>query len=55
MTNEVRIYNGLKTVSSINGAGETGQINVKRERGRERERETGLTSYTIYKNRLTMD
>ena len=25
MTKEARIYNGEKTISSINGAGETGQ------------------------------
>ena len=29
MTKEVRIYNGDKTVSSINGAGKTGQLHVK--------------------------
>ena len=26
---EARIYNGEKTVSSISGAGKTGQLNVK--------------------------
>ena len=26
---EARIYNGAKTVSSINGAGQTGQLHVK--------------------------
>ena len=25
---EARIYNGIKTASSINGAGETGQLHV---------------------------
>ena len=30
MTKEARIYNGGKTVSSISGAGKTGQLHVKR-------------------------
>ena len=29
MTKEARVYNGEKTVSSINGAGKTGQRHVK--------------------------
>ena len=29
LTKEARIYNGEKTVSSINGAGKTGQLHVK--------------------------
>ena len=29
LTKEARIYNGAKTASSINGAGETGQLHVK--------------------------
>jgi len=29
MRNEARIYNGEKTVSSITGAGKTGQLHVK--------------------------
>ena len=29
MTKEARIYNGEKTVSSISGVGETGQLHVK--------------------------
>jgi len=29
MTKEARIYNGEKTVSSINGVGKTGQLHVK--------------------------
>jgi len=36
-----------KTVSSINGAGKTGQLHVKNE--------TGLLSNTVYKNKLKMD
>ena len=31
MTKEARIYNGEKTLSSINGAGKTGQLHVKNE------------------------
>ena len=30
MTKEVKIYNGAKTASSINGAGKTGQLRVKK-------------------------
>ena len=30
MTKEARIYNGAKTASSINGAGKTGQLHVKK-------------------------
>ena len=29
LTKEVRIYNGAKTASSLNGAGKTGQLHVK--------------------------
>ena len=29
LTKYARIYNGAKTASSINGAGKTGQLNVK--------------------------
>ena len=29
MTKEARIYNGEKTVSSISGAGKTGQLHVQ--------------------------
>ena len=29
LTKEARIYNGAKTVSSINGAGKTEQLHVK--------------------------
>ena len=29
MVKEARIYNGEKTVSSVNGAGKTGQLHVK--------------------------
>ena len=31
LTKEVKIYNGEKTVSSISGAGKTGQLFVKNE------------------------
>ena len=30
MTKEARIYNGEKTVSSISGAGKSGQLDVKK-------------------------
>ena len=30
LTEEARIYNGAKTASSINGAGKTGQLHVKK-------------------------
>ena len=29
MAKEARIYNGEKTVSSINGAGKTGQLHIR--------------------------
>ena len=29
MTKEARMYNGEETASSINGAGETGQLHIK--------------------------
>ena len=29
LTKEIRIHNGAKTASSINGAGKTGQLHVK--------------------------
>ena len=29
LTKEARRYNGAKTVSSVNGAGETGELHVK--------------------------
>ena len=46
MTKEARIYNGEKTVSSINGAGKTGQLHVKEIRT--------LRNIT-HKNKLKMD
>ena len=46
MTKEARIYSGEKIVSSISGAGETGQLHV---------RETRTFSNTIYKNKPKMD
>ena len=30
MTKQARLYNGAKTASSINGAGKTGPLHVKR-------------------------
>ena len=46
MKKGARIFNGEKTVSSVNGAGKTGQLHVQ---------ETGLLSHAIYKNKLKMD
>lgn len=40
MTNEIRIYNGLQTVSSISGTGTTGQFLVN---------EIRMFPYTVYK------
>ena len=41
MTKEARLYDGGKTASSINGAGKTGQLHVKK-----RKLEHSLTPYT---------
>ena len=41
MTKEARLYNGGKTVSSINSAGKTGQLHVKKMK-----LEHSLTPYT---------
>ena len=32
MTKEAKLYNGEKTISSINGAGKTGQLHVKKKK-----------------------
>ena len=40
LTKEAKIYNGGKTVSSTNSAGETGQLHIKMKL------EHSLTSYT---------
>ena len=34
MTKEAKLYNGEKTISSINGAGKTGQLHVKKKKKR---------------------
>ena len=47
VTKEARLYNGLKSVYSINSVGKTRQIHPKNE--------TGPPSYTIYKNKLKID
>ena len=44
MAKEARIYNGEKTVSSISGAGKTGQPHVTDE--------IGTFSNTIHKNKM---
>ena len=47
LVKDARIYNREKTFSSINGAGETGQLHVKNEN-------STLTN-SIHKNKLKMD
>ena len=47
MTKEAQIYNGVKTVSSINGAEKIGEIHAKNE--------TRSPTYTIHKNKLKTD
>ena len=46
LTKKTRIYNGEKMVSSISGAGKTGQLHVKNE--------IRTLPYTIQKNKLKM-
>ena len=46
-TNEARIYNGEMTVSSITGAGKTGQLHIKIE--------IRTLSNTIHKNKLNIE
>ena len=46
-TKEARIYNGAKTASSINGAGKTGQLQVKNE--------IRTPPNTIHEDKLKMD
>ena len=48
MTKEARICNGEKIVSSINGAGKTGQLHVKKN-------EIRTFFNAIHKNKLKMD
>ena len=45
---EARIHNGAKTVSSINGAGKTGQLHVKKN-------ELRTLPNTIHNDKLKMD
>ena len=47
MTKDARIYNGEKTVSSINDVGKLDSYMQKNQ--------TGLVSHIIYKNKLTMN
>ena len=46
MTKEARIYGGKSTVSSINGAGKTGQLHAKNE--------IRKLPNTIHKDKLTV-
>ena len=50
MTKEARLYNGGKIVSSLDGAGKTGQLHVKKKK-----KEIGTFFNTIHKNKLNMD
>lgn len=47
MTKEARIYNGEKTVPSINAVGKTAQLVQKNE--------TGPLSYTLHENKFKKD
>ena len=47
MTKEAKIYNGEKTVSSISGAGKTGELHLKNE--------FRTLPNTIHKNKLKID
>ena len=48
MMKEVRIYNREETISSISGAGENGQLNVKKN-------EIRMLANTIHKNKLKIN
>ena len=41
MTKEARMYNGVKTVYSINGIGKIGQSHAKNKKGRKEGRKEG--------------
>ena len=50
MTMEARLYNGGKIASSINGAGKSGQLHVKKKKN-----EIRTFFNTIHKNKFKMD
>jgi len=47
LTKRARIYNGAKTISSLNGAGNTGQLHEKNE--------IRTLSNTVHKDKLKID
>ena len=49
LAKEARIYNGAKIASSVNGAGKTGQLHVKKKK------EIRTLPNTIHRDKLKMD
>ena len=45
MTNEARIYNGAKMISSINDVGEIGQIDAKKKEKKRKEKKRNWTTF----------
>ena len=55
MTKEARIYNGEKTVSSISGAGKTGQLHVHYKTIKFLEEKIGRTLFDINHSKIFHD